>query len=122
MPVYCYLCPTCGTTKEVSKPMSECDLPELCPVDAFVMRRDFNAEHGGRRRHEGWPMVSEMAGINPAQIGEYQEFDKKMGVPTDYTPEGDVVWRDRAHRKKYCEAHHLYDRNAGYSDPQPKNR
>jgi hypothetical protein len=84
------------------------------------MHRDFWAEVNGRKRTDGWPMVSEMAGINPDQIKEYQEFDKKMGVPTEYTPDGDVVWTSRSHRKKYCEAHRLFDRNAGYSDPQPK--
>lgn len=116
--IYCYQCKTCNVKIEVSKRIAEIDRPELCPVCQFAMTRDFVAEHGGKKQVRGdiWPMVSEMAGINPDQIKEYQEYDKMKGVPTQYTPEGDVVFTSRSHRKKYLAAHHLHDRNGGYGD------
>jgi len=120
MPQYSFKC-SCGAKKTVVRPMAESDMPVLCDVCSFVMKRDFVADFGKDKKPAGWPMVSVAAGINPDQIGEYKEFDKKMGVETDYTPSGDVVFRDRAHRKKYCEAHHLYDRNGGYGDPQRRS-
>ena len=64
-------------------------------------------------------LESYAAGVNPKQIPEMRAFDKKHGVPTDYSPDGDPVFRGPKHRRKYCEAHGLFDRNAGLSDPVP---
>jgi len=123
MPVYCYKCPVCGKTAEVNKPMSECGSPELCPQDSFVMNRDLQAEHGGRRHCAGtWPMASYAAGISPDEIAEFRKLDRANGVPTEYTPDGDPVFTSARHRREYCQAHGLYDRNAGFSDPVPANR
>jgi hypothetical protein len=99
--------------------MSESDLPELCEKDGFVMDRDFAAELGRQHHGDIWPMESYAAGVNPVQIPEMREIDKKHGVPTDYTTDGDPVFRGPAHRKKYLEVHGMYDRNAGYRDPVP---
>lgn len=65
-----------------------------------------------------WPIVSDAAAIHPDQIPEAREYDRQHGVPTEYTRDGQPVFTDRAHRKAYCEAHGLYDRNGGYGDPQ----
>lgn len=119
MPEYTFKC-SCGHRQTVIRPMSESDLPVLCEIDGFAMSRDFAADFGRQRHGDIWPMVSAMAGINPSQIDEFRKFDKQKGVPTEYTPDGDVVFRSRRHRKEYCEAHGLYDRNGGYSDPQSK--
>lgn len=118
--IYCFKCPACGKKAEVFRTISECKKPEECPVCTEKMKRDFRTEQGGKRINEGWPMVSVAAGINPDQVGEYREFDKTMGVPTEYNSDGDVVFTSRAHRKRYCEAHRLFDRNGGYGDPQRK--
>ena len=121
MPCYCFICDNCGSTDRVQRPMKDYKKGLRCKVCKKAMHRDGRAEHGGvRARNDIWPMVSVAAGINPAQIKEYQEFDKKMGVTTQYTKTGDVVFESRSHRKAYCEAHKLYDRNGGYSDPQKK--
>ena len=120
MPLYSFLC-SCSAKKQVVRPMAESDLPVLCDVCSFVMHRDLRADFCNDRKIKGWPMVSVAAGINPDQIGEYKEFDKKMGVETDYTPSGDVVFRSRGHRKKYLEAHHMYDRNGAYGDAQRRS-
>lgn len=66
-----------------------------------------------------WPMTSYAAGGHPDDIPEMQRIDKEHGVPTEYTNDGDPIFTSRKHRKEYCEAHKLFDRNAGYSDPVP---
>lgn len=70
-----------------------------------------------------WPQVSYAAGVHPAQVPEQQAVLKAAGVrTTHYTKDGDPIFEDRLHRKEVCEALGLFDRNGGYSDPQPKHR
>lgn len=66
-----------------------------------------------------WPMASDAAGIHPDQIPEAMAYDAKHGVKTEYTPTGEPVFTDAAHRRRYCGLHALCDRNGGYSDPTP---
>jgi len=118
MPTYSYIC-SCGQRQEVDRPMSKSNLPVLCDKCSFVMMRDFKTDFGKQYYGDIWPMASYAAGVHPKQIPDMKEFDKKHEVPTDYTPDGDPVFTGPKHRKKYCEAHGLFDRNAGLSDPVP---
>lgn len=119
MPTYIFMCKACQNRQEVVRPMDESDLPVLCDKCAFIMDRDFGAEMGRQHFGEIWPMESYAAGVHPKQVSEMREIDRKNGVPTEYTEDGDPVFRGPNHRKKYCEAHGLFDRNAGYSDAVP---
>ena len=121
MPVYSFKC-SCRHKQTVVRPMSESNLPVLCEIDGFVMRRDFQADFGKQRIADTWPLISTAAGVSPDEVPEMMEFDKAHGVPTQYTPDGDPIFTSKGHRKKYCSAHGLYDRSAGYGDPAPKNR
>jgi len=116
--IYCFIC-GCGHRQEAKRPMSESDLPLLCDIDGFVMARDFSAELGRQYHGDIWPMASYAAGVHHKQIPEMRKFDAEHEVKTDYTPDGDPLFTGPKHRKKYCEAHNLYDRNAGLSDPVP---
>jgi len=118
MAIYSFRC-SCGNKQEVSRPMSESDLPVLCCVCAFVMVRDFVAESGRQHHGDIWPMASYAAGVHHKQIPEMRKFDREHEVPTEYTSDGDPILRGPRHRKRYCEAHGLFDRNAGHSDPVP---
>lgn len=71
--------------------------------------------------HHCWPMCSDAAGVHPDQVAEAQAAATGLGVPTEFTPDGRAVFRSPRHRKLYCEAVGLYDRNGGYGDPQRKN-
>ncbi len=125
MPTYIYKCDSCKEEKTIIKPMSKYREPELCPVCQFVMYRDYNAEHkgGGGDTPGNYPMVSSAAGVGASQSEEAMAHADKIGVPTEFNNDGDAVFRDKAHRKEYCEAIGLFDRNASpYSDPQPKNK
>ena len=67
---------------------------------------------------KGWPQHSDSAGCHPSQAGEYYEDSVRRGVPTQFDPDtGQAIFTSRLHRKKYCEARGITDRNAGYGDP-----
>ena len=119
MTIYTYKCPACGHRQEVSRGMNEDEQPVLCNNCSFVMLRDFQTDFGGKHKPGNWPMESYAAGVHPKEIPEMVEFDKKHGVPTHYSEDGDPILTSPKHRRKYCEAHGMFDRNAGLSDPVP---
>ena len=119
MTIYSYICEACGHKQEVGRGMNDDELPVLCNVCGFVMHRDWQADFGRQYHGDIWPMESYAAGVHPKQIPDMVKFDKEHGVPTDYSEDGDPVFRGPKHRRKYCEAHGLFDRNAGLSDPVP---
>ena len=119
MVTYSYICLACFEKKEIARGMNDDELPVLCDKCSFVMCRDWQADFGKRSPCGNWPMASYAAGVHPKQIPEMRAFDKKHGVPTDYSSDGDPEFRGPKHRRKYCEAHGLFDRNAGLSDPVP---
>jgi hypothetical protein len=85
-------------------------------------KRDFQAEAPTKHTPGNWPMHSYAAGVSPDQRKEAYEASVKAGVPTYFDENGDAVFKSRAHRKKYCEAVGLYDRDAGYGDATPEGR
>ena len=122
MPTYCYRCEPCDITTEVSRSMAEASLPFPCPDCESNCVRDYQAEAGETRKsfQSGWPLYSDAAGVHPKQINDAVADSVKIGVPTQFTPDGRAIFTDRSHRKRYCEKKGLYDRNGGYGDPQPK--
>jgi len=58
-------------------------------------------------------------GVHPAQRMEAMAEADRLGIPTEFNEQGQAVFRDRNHRKRYCEAFGYFDRDGGYSDPQP---
>lgn len=59
------------------------------------------------------------AGTNPDYLREQMLVDSLLGVPTEYTADGDAIFRDRHHRREYLRLNGMYDRDGGYSDPDP---
>ncbi len=103
--------------------MAEYDLPELCAVDGFVMGRDFHAEHASKHTCGNWPMESDAAGVGESQVDEAMKHATDNGVPTEFNRDtGAAIFTSQKHRKKYCELIGMYDRNASYGDPEPKNK
>lgn len=79
---------------------------------------------GGRdrsnRRTNCWPMVSDAAGVHPTDAKRAAKHASAVGVPTEFNSDGNPVFTDKHHRRRFLEAHHMYDRNAGHGDPTPK--
>jgi hypothetical protein len=78
--------------------------------------------HGKRVRCSTalYPMWSDNAGINPDKLETALALDQRVGVKAEYDRDGRVKFESPGHRRRYCEAHRLYDRNGGYRDPQRK--
>jgi hypothetical protein len=93
------------------------DVPGLgeCWIDVAAQQIEVRSTPGT------YPMECDAAAVHPTQVREHQEILAKRGVKTQYTSDGRPIFRDAAHRKHHCETIGLYDRNGGYSDPQPRN-
>tara|TARA_Y100000310_G_scaffold147940_1_gene147223 strand:- start:12450 stop:12833 length:384 start_codon:yes stop_codon:yes gene_type:complete len=91
--------------------------------DGRTATRDMTAEWGGRSKIGGWPMECNASGVQPEDIPEAQAELAEAGVHCDFNKKtGDPVYTSRAHRKECLRAIGMYDRNAGYGDPEPINK
>lgn len=116
MPVYCYSTEA-GDTVELFYPMGEA--PRTIRRDGATFYRDIVAEHSGFRSTPGnWPLRSDAAGVHPSQVRDAENQAKALGVPTRFDREGSAIFESQQHRKAYCEAVGLYDKDGGYGDPQ----
>jgi hypothetical protein len=61
-----------------------------------------------------WPILSDAAGCHPDQIEDYKKHLSDRGVPTDFTPDGRMVFRDRSHRRRVLKAIGYVDRSSYY--------
>ena len=60
-----------------------------------------------------WPLKSKAAGVAVSQIKEQTEYDRSVGVPTEYCPRsGDAIYRDATHRRKHLKHHGLIDKSS----------
>ena len=88
--------------------------------EAARARRVGKMNHNANGR--AWPIYSNAAGVAESQVAEAIEHSRQIGEYTEFTPDGDAVFTDAGHRKRYCEKIGLYDRNGGYGCPQNKDR
>lgn len=58
-----------------------------------------------------WPFACEALAVHPEQIGEVREFDRTMGVPTEYRDDGSPIVQDPGHYRRYRRAHGVHFRN-----------
>jgi hypothetical protein len=127
MPTYCYR--EDGTDELVELTMSVAEMLALEDEHHHVLlpsgktgRRDFGAEGAKRTPPGNWPQVCQIDGVHPSQVKEAQAESVRIGAPTQFTRDGHPIFNSPHHRKRYYEGIGMYDRNAGYSDPLPKNR
>lgn len=57
-------------------------------------------------------LVSESLGVHPTQIPQRMEECRKSGVPTEFTPDGRVLFNGLDHRRKYMKLYGNVDRRA----------
>ena len=118
MPAYLFTC-QCGITVERVWPVSKSHWKPRCSKCKRTMARDFVKEQSGFKHRPGtWPLLSTAAGVLPQQIEEARAQSVALGVPTDFAPKGEAIFRSKRHRKEYCEAIHMFDQDGGYGDPQ----
>ena len=98
--------------------MADSEKPKVCECGE-TMARDIPTEMGQHKQTPGnWPMASDAAGVSPTQAQEAMAHATSIGIPTDFDRQGRAIFTSARHRKAYCEAIGLYDRNGGFSDPQ----
>lgn len=100
------------------------DCPKYIIESGRRFNRSFRAEqlltHSPTGDHKGWPLLSDAAGVHPSQVKEATESARASGVPTNFTKDGRAIFRNRRHRKAYCESIGLFDMSGGYGDPSRK--
>lgn len=75
------------------------------------------------KRLARWPLVCDASGVSPSQVDEVREDIQAHGFTgVDVNEEGQMVYSSPGQRKKYLHHIGMYDRNASYGDPMPKNR
>jgi hypothetical protein len=122
MPVYCYTNDAHNQTIERVFSMKD-DIPREIVHNGVVFRRDLLAEHRGTFHRPGlWPMISPNLGWPAGYMPTVRERLEKAGCQTDFTKTNDPILRDRHHRAEYMKVFGLYDRDAGYSDPNTTRR
>ena len=115
MPRYCFTDDQ-GNTLCRFYPMAK--IPKQFTLGKTVFKRDIRSEHAGTIQTPGnWPMKSDAAGVHPDQIQEAYRHSVTAGIPTEFTPDGRAIFTGRKHRRDYCRAIGLHDRNGGYLDP-----
>lgn len=78
--------------------------------------RGKKAEPKAPKRNAKWPLKSKAAGVHKSLAGKAAEHAAKLGVPTEFTPTGEAVFRDRGHRRAFLKAHGMVDHDGGYGD------
>jgi hypothetical protein len=115
MPYYCF---TDDQDNTISRFYRMGKAPKQITLGGVIFKRDIRAEHAGTKHTPGnWPLKSDAAGVHPNQIKEAYEHSVKIGIPTQFTPDGRAIFTGKKHRKDYCRAIGLHDRNGGFGDP-----
>lgn len=111
MAVYCYITDD-GERGEFSFPLGQA--PEKVEISGKPAFRDYRAEMSGMGSHgdyQGWPIVSESAGVHPSQRDEAMKIDRSLGVKTDYTRDGRPVFTSRGHQRRWLKAHNGFNKD-----------
>lgn len=133
MPAYVYLCDDCGCRQQITRGMHEKHPETLSCVCGGAAHRDFHAEQGGNHNRMGKELYCDHspydpgpgAEVHPDQIAEVNAYIKERGFegihfePTPDGMAGRAVVTSRRGWKKYAESVGTFNKDGGYSDPQP---
>lgn len=109
---YCYAC-ECGWRTEIVCPASKMKLSIACQKCGGEAGRDLQTEFRGTRAgNSGYPKVSYSMGVAIEQVPELMDYDRKHGLATEYTSDGDPVFRSKAEQDRYMKIHGFHHRNS----------
>lgn len=114
MPNYTFACDQCDDYVDIKGSMHDPPQPMVCEGCGNMRYRIYNKRCAAPP--SCWPQFSDAAGVGAHQVGEAYKKSLELGVPTEFTKDGRAIFTSREHRKRYCAAFGLYDRNAGYGD------
>lgn len=62
-----------------------------------------------------YPYAADSLGVHPSQVAEARAAAEAVGVPTDFTPDGSIIWKSRDHQRRYCQATGYVNRDESWS-------
>jgi len=89
-------------------PMGEA--PKTIKVGRKLARRSFSAEHASVPSLTGWPFECVASGVGAAEAQNLRDHFDRAGVPTQVSSDGDVIYRNPAHRRKALKCRGMLDR------------
>ncbi len=79
---YCFLCPICDEQKEVTRPMRDSGLPEVCTCGES-MERDYTIEHSSVRGDYNHPITSISMAFDSADVDEHRRRFPRVDLHVD---------------------------------------
>ena len=104
MPTYCHICTTCGKTKEVTRPMKNSGMIELCDCGKMMVR-DLRTEHSNVRGDYNHPITSVSMAFNSQDVAEHRR--RHPGVDLHVDKAGGTAYpilRGRSQKLQYLRA------------------
>lgn len=102
MPMYSFVCPKCGSGRQVVRPMSQSDEPVSCgKIDCIGwMDRDYKTDmFHTSKDHYDKPIVSDAMAVSIDQIPEH----RKLFPDVKITDEGQPIMENYAQHENYLE-------------------
>lgn len=62
-----------------------------------------------------YPYAADSLGVHPSQVEEARAAATAIGVPTDFAPDGSIIWKSREHQRQYCQATGYVNRDENWS-------
>lgn len=90
------------------------------PEDVMIVSgravRTMQGEHKPKRvlRGPGWPIKSVACGCHPDDRKEFMEDASSKGVPTVFDEQGNAVFRNPSHQRKYLKAYGMHNKDSYY--------
>ncbi len=66
-------------------------------------------------RDSAYPYAADSLAVHPSQVAEARAAAEAVGVPTDFTPSGEIIWKSREHQRQYCQATGFINRDETWS-------
>ena len=111
MAIYCFRCLECNESKEVSRPMRDFDLPEICECGES-MKRDLRTEHSAVRGDYNEPIVSDSMAFDAVDLVEHRKRFPDIDVVVDHARSARPVFKNLTQKRQYLKARGWIDCNS----------
>ena len=108
--IYIFRCPNCGINREVSRPMAQSHLPEICDCDA-QMERDYRAEHSSVRGDYSEPIISDSMAFDALDVNAHRERHPSIELQVEGRFARPIL-RSLSQKREYLKARGWKDVNA----------
>lgn len=107
---YCFECPTCEEHRDVSRPIKDSGLPEICSCGQKMLR-DFHAEQTNIRGNYTRPIVSSSMAFDAQDAAEHRRRFPGVDLKIDGHTAHPIL-RSLNHKRGYMRKRGWVDRNS----------